>query len=231
MLDQTNALSDDEKRQLRSTYLRPRYPNEWHQKPNMWLDDMQIKTVLKQYEAATAANGHLGLGSNGTTANPWFHFMGVYPIDFSAPDPYNPGSHKCLYPDVCALNLQREYEKGVRMIGFVFNLDPHFKSGSHWVAMYVDIRDLAHPFVGYFDSYGFQPPHLIRRLMRALRLQVPATRLAYNARRFQYSTTECGIYSIYFLISMVSGISFKRFCKTRISDAKMLELRKALFTE
>jgi hypothetical protein len=215
LLDRATSLTDEEKRQLRSTYLRPRYPSEWKQKPDMWLDDLQIKTVLKQYEAA----------------HPWFHFMGVYPIDFSAPDPYHPGSHKCLHPDVCALNLKQEYEKGVRVIGFVFNLDPHFKSGSHWVSMYVDIRDPTKPFVGYFDSYGFQPPHLVRRLMRALRIQAPGARLAYNARRFQYSTTECGVYSIYFLVSMLSGIPFKRFCKKRISDATMLELRKALFTE
>jgi hypothetical protein len=30
---------------------------------------------------------------------------------------------------------------------------------------------------------------------------------------------------------MISGIPFKRFCKKRVSDATMLELRKALFTE
>jgi hypothetical protein len=219
LVDRAASLSEEEKRQLRSTYLRPRYPAEWKQKPDTWLDDLQIKTVLKQYEAAY----------------PWFHFVGVFPIDFSAPDPYarqqDPALLKCLYPEICNLNLKKEYERGVRMLGFVFNLDPHFKNGSHWVAMFVDIRDPKKPFVGYFDSYGFKPPRLIGRLMKTLRIQAPTARLGYNARRFQYSTTECGVYSIYFLVSMLSGIPFQQFCKRRVPDSVMLELRKVLFTE
>jgi hypothetical protein len=219
LVDRATSLSEEEKRSLRSTYLRPRYPGEWKQKPDTWLDDSQIRTVLKQYE----------------TAHPWFHFVGVFPIDFSAPDPYakqqNPSALKCLYPEICDLNVKREYERGVRMLGFVFNLDPHFKNGSHWVSMFMDIRDPKRPFVGYFDSYGYKPPRLITRLMKSLRIQAPTARLGYNARRFQYSTTECGVYSIYFLISMMSGIPFKEFCKRRVPDSVMLDVRKALFTE
>lgn len=219
LVDRATSLSEEEKRALRTTYLRPKYPAEWKTKPDTWLDDRQIGTVLKQYEAA----------------HPWFHFVGVFPIDFSAPDPYarqqDPDLLKCLYPEICNLNLKELYERGVRMLGFVFNLDPHFKSGSHWVSMYVDIHDPRKPFVGYFDSYGFKPPRLIGRLMKSLRIQAPNARLGYNARRFQYSTTECGVYSIYFLLSMMSGIPFHKFCKKRIPDSVMLELRKSLFTD
>lgn len=219
LVDRATSLSDEERRALRTSYLRPRYPDAWRAKPDAWLDDQQIRTVLKQYEAA----------------HPWFHFVGVFPIDFSAPDPYarqhDPSALKCLYPEICDLNIKKEYERGVRMLGFVFNLDPHFKDGSHWVSMFVDIRDPKKPFVGYFDSYGYRPPRLISRLMKSLRIQAPTARLGYNARRFQYSTTECGVYSIYFLISMMSGIPFHQFCKKRIPDSVMLDLRKALFTE
>jgi hypothetical protein len=219
LVDRASSLSEEEKRALRTTYLRPKYPAEWKTKPDTWLDDAQIGTVLKQYE----------------TAHPWFRFVGVFPIDFSAPDPYvrqqRPDVLKCLYPEICELDLKKEYERGVRMLGFVFNLDPHFKNGSHWVSMYVDIHNPQKPFVGYFDSYGYNPPRLITRLMKSLRIQAPNARLGYNARRFQYSTTECGIYSIYFLLAMMSGIPFHKFCKKRIPDSVMLELRKSLFTD
>ena len=159
--------------------------------------------------------------------------MGALPIDFSAPDPYqqDKSNPRCMHPEICGLDLRREYEKGIRGIGFIFNLDPHFKGGSHWVGMYINLHSLDKPLVGYSDSYGFKPPRLVARLMKALRLQAPKATLAYNARRFQRSDTECGMYSMYFLFCMLSGISFKLFVKRRVPDLFMLNLRKVLFSK
>jgi hypothetical protein len=211
-----NASNLADKETLRKEYLRPRYPDEWKQKPDAWLDNFQIAAVMKQYEEAY----------------PWFRFMGALPIDFSAPDPYlqDKSKQQCMHPEICSLDLRHEYEKGTRGIGFIFNLDPHFKGGSHWVALYIDLHNLDKPLVGYSDSYGFKPPRLVARLMKALRLQAPKATLAYNARRFQRSETECGMYSIYFLISMLQGIPFKQYVKEVVPDNHMLELRKVLFT-
>jgi hypothetical protein len=119
----------------------------------------------------------------------------------------------------------------VRGIGMVFNLDPHFKGGSHWVALYINLTDIDHPFVGYFDSYGQKVPALIARLMRSFKLQIKTCELGFNARRFQYSGSECGMFSIYFIICMLCGISFKEFCKDAVNDKVMLELRKILFSK
>ena len=217
MLDKTTAIDSNQKEILRKTYLRPRYPNEWFNDEDQWLDNFQIAAVMKQYEEAF----------------PWFRFMGALPIDFSAPDPYqkNGGPARCMHPEICSLNLRHEYEKGKRAIGFIFNLDPHFKGGSHWVALYIDIHDLNKPVVGYSDSYGYKPPRLIARLMKSLKLQAPAIKLAFNARRFQKSSTECGMYSLYFIICMIHGIPFDQFCKDSVPDEFMLELRKVLFAK
>jgi hypothetical protein len=209
-----NASNLPDKETLRKEYLRPRYPDEWKQKPDTWLDNFQIASVMKQYEEVF----------------PWFRFMGALPIDFSAPDPYQQDKNRCMHPEICNLDLRHEYEKGTRGIGFIFNLDPHFKGGSHWVAMYIDLHDLDKPLVGYSDSYGFKPPRLVARLMKALRLQTPKATLAYNARRFQKSDTECGMYSIYFLLSMIHGVPFQQYVKEVVPDNYMLELRKVLFT-
>ena len=201
----------------RKEYLRPKYPTEWLKKEDTWLDNFQIAEVMKQYEVAY----------------PWFRFMGALPIDFSAPDPYLPDKTKkqCMHPEICSLDLKQEYAKGIRGIGFVFNLDPHFKGGSHWVGLYININDIQNPVVGYSDSYGFKPPALIARLMKALRLQTPNATLAYNARRFQNSSTECGMYSMYFIICMIAGIPFKQFVKDKVPDRFMLDLRKILFAK
>ena len=208
-------LSDADKATLRARYLRPRYPAEWLSDEDKWLDNFQIESVMKQYQEAY----------------PWFRFMGALPMDFSAPDPYKPGVKQCLNPDICNLNLRTEYEKGVRAIGSIFNLDPHTKGGSHWIALYIDLHDLNQVSVFFSDSYGMKPPRLVARFMRALRLQAPTAKLAYNARRFQYSSSECGMYSMYFLICMLSGISFKLFVKRRVPDKFMLDLRKVLFSK
>jgi hypothetical protein len=51
----------------------------------------------------------------------------------------------------------------------------------------------------------------------------------YNGRRSQYSNTECGMYSLYFIINMINGVPFRKFVKRRIPDKDMLELRKVIF--
>jgi hypothetical protein len=211
-----SSISEPEKKVLRSQYLRPKYPTEWLQKPDTWLDNIQIADVMKQYEEAF----------------PWFRFMGALPIDFSAPDPYltDKTVKQCMHPEICKLDLRHEHEKGIRGLGFIFNLDPHFKGGSHWVGLYIDLKDIEHPFVGYSDSYGMKPPALIARLMRFIRLQTPNATLGYNARKFQNSNTECGMYSMYFIICMIAGIPFQQYVKEVVPDRFMLDLRKVLFT-
>jgi hypothetical protein len=210
------ALPEEEKKELRKQYLRPKYPKEWEKKPDTWLDNYNIQNVMKQYEAVF----------------PWFEFMGVYPIDFSVPNPYIKNSTpKCLHADLCDLTLKDEYAKGKRGIGMVFNLDPHYKGGSHWVGMYINIHDIKKPVISYFDSYGYKTPPMIARFMRAFTLQIPGCELGFNARRFQYSNTECGMFSMYFLVCMIYGVSFKNFCKEVTKDSMMLDLRKILFSQ
>jgi hypothetical protein len=212
-LDHT-SIPDEEKRELRKQYLRPRYPSEWKNDPDMWLSNYDIEAVMKQY----------------VDAHKDFKFLGVLPIDFSAPDPYNKATVQCLHPEICNLNLRAEYERGIRQIGMVFNLDPHFKGGSHWVALFICIKNINKPWAAYFDSYGYETPKLIARFMKSLKLQAKNIKLMYNARRFQYSATECGMYSLFFLIMMLKGISFKNFCHHPVPDGTMLKLRHILFT-
>jgi len=209
-------INENLKKSLRKQYLRPRRPKVWDSDPDMWLDNYNIIHVLKQYEEAY----------------PWFKFLGVFPIDFSAPDPYQPGgSNKCLYKETCELNLKDEYNKGTRGIGMIFNLDPHFKGGSHWVGLYINLKNINKPFVGYFDSYGYKTPPLIARLMRSFKLQIETCELGYNARKFQFGDSECGMFSMYFIICMMCGINFKDFCKDSVNDDYMLQLRKILFAK
>ncbi len=205
-----SLLSHKEKRALLNEYFRPKMPAEWKKKPNMWLSSEDISNVMKQYEKAY----------------PEFRFLGVVPIDFSAPDPYTTGPKKCMNNQFCEVNLAEERAAGRRILGAVFNLDPHYKNGSHWIALAIDLKRNC---VYYFDSYGIAPPKQIAHFMRYLTLQEPRLKLQSNGRRFQYSDSECGMYSMYFLIRMIAGESFKKFCRNPIHDKWMLEFRNVLF--
>lgn len=219
LLDSADDISKLERETLRRDYLRPKYPDSWKRDPDEWLDNFNIEAVMKQYQEA----------------NPWFHFVGVFPIDFAIPNPYSEEKNTCLYPEICAIDLKREYEKGVRAIGFVFNLDTHDKSGSHWVGLYCDFHALYakgakhKTWCAYFDSYGYQTPAFISQLMRFFYKQDRKMKLMYNGRRFQYSNSECGMYSMYFIICMMNKIQFRDFCKERVPDEFMLKLRTIMF--
>jgi hypothetical protein len=209
-----NALpfEPEEKQALAKTYLRPQQPAKWKEDPDMWLDSLNIEAVMKQYEEAFPA----------------FEFMGPFPIDFAAPDPYNrSGEKKCLIREICGLKMEDALKQGTKSIGIIYNLDPHFKDGSHWVANYIDIpRHKCY----YFDSYGYEPPKQIATFMKWLTTQDPKMKLMYNARRFQHLGSECGMYSMYFVIRMLAGDEFRPFCRKQPRDSVMLDLRDWLFS-
>jgi hypothetical protein len=118
-------------------------------------------------------------------------------------------------------------KEGKTKLGFVYNLDPSNKGGSHWIASFTDIP--GHKSY-YFDSYGEKAPPQIARFMRSLTLQDPKMKLMFNARRFQYSDTECGMFCLYFIIRMLEGDDFRKFCRSAPRDEDMKQLRRWLFS-
>ncbi len=209
MVEQS-SLSESEKQTILKKYFRPKMPDAWKSDPDMWLNSDDIQNVMKQYEEA----------------HPESHFLGVVPIDFSAPDPYVKGVKKCMNPQFCNINIREMKANGIKYIGAVFNLDPHFKGGSHWVAVCINIPKNG---IYYFDSYGMEPPEQVATFMRSFLVQNPNFKLSSNGNRFQYGNSECGMYSCFFLIRMIMGESFAHFCHNPVSDKWMLEFRKVLF--
>lgn len=203
-------LNAKEKENIETSAFRPKMPAEWKTNMSTWLSDEDIRKVMKQYEEAY----------------PEFKFLEVAPIDFSAPDPYKKDNKTCVVDSYCNINLQKLKSEGKRKIGAIFNLDPHYKGGSHWVGLFIDLDAKE---VSYFDSYGLPPPNQIARLMRSLTLQDTSLRLQSNGRRFQYKGSECGVYSMIFILSMLTGESFKTFVKHPIPDDKVQRMRSFLY--
>lgn len=190
-----------------TTYFRPERPVEWAKNPTEWHDTITISRVMEQYE----------------DANPHFEFIGPVPIDFDTRLPDSWG--RCVVDELCNLNLATLKHRGDHQIGIIFNLDPHDKPGSHWVCAYLD---LLHGAAYYYDSYGYEPPAEVRRLLRRCRDQ-GCRSIVWNDVRHQRKNTECGTYCMYVIISLLQGRSFADICKKPINDDTMNALRDLLF--
>jgi hypothetical protein len=190
---------------LRELIFAPEHPPEWLKNPNEWLTDLDISKVMRQYE----------------TKYKQFKFIGPSPIDFDTKVerqqlPWaesGPSTDKvCVWKDLCSLSLSELLKNKKTKIGMVFNLDRYDEPGSHWVSLYVDLEDKS-PFVFYFDSTGRPAPNEIDVLIKRIQTQgkelggSPLDILSYNnnGKDHQKSNTECGMYSLFFIITMLTG--------------------------
>ena len=207
-------VSKEERDTLQKKYLRPPAPASWKKDPDMWLDSVNIADVMTQYEQAF----------------PNFDFMGPFPIDFAAPKPdQKGGTPRCLMDEICEFRVKSAIENKKDMLGVIYNLDPHYKSGSHWVATFVDMKRNR---CLYFDSYGLKPPKQILTFMSWVSKQDPSRKmqLMYSSRRIQFKNTECGVYCLYFLRRMIQGDEFVDFARATPNDQGMLKLRSWIFS-
>jgi hypothetical protein len=220
-------ISDTKVREKLDKYMfAPDHPPEWKKNYTEWLSNFDIFDVLHQYEE--------------TYTN--FKFIGPTPIDFDTRPPKMNG--KCVWQDLCELSLSKQRAAGITQIGVVFNLDKHDEDGSHWISLFIDLKDA---FVFFMDSAGEKPPSevsaLVERITKQGRELSPPIHFEYHENHpmeHQLMNTECGMYSIYFLITMVSGQNELRkfsnyrdkinfFKKRRIPDKYVNQFRKVFF--
>ena len=187
----------------------PDAPATWKKNKNEWLNSLDIIKFMKQYEAAYKC----------------FEFIGPSPIDYDTQKAYG----ECVWEDLCKFDLKTEINNGKKKIAVIFNLDPHYKSGSHWVALFVNCNLKE---IYYFDSYGDRCPTNIRKLARTIQNQSDLMGKKYkffsNKKRHQYGNSECGIYCLYFIMQLLQDVKFSRFNK-KINDIDMEKLRKKYF--
>ena len=161
-----------------------------------------------------------------------FRFVGVFPRDFAAIE-----GRSCVSEAMCRLNVASLRADGIGQIGIVFNLDDHTGRGSHWTSMYACIDPDARPHdrfgAFYYDSTGARPPPEMRAFMKRLGDEVGDPRFAvtHNTVRKQFGNTECGIYSMLFVVACLqTDIPFRSLCRDVMKrDSQMHGLRSVLF--
>ena len=171
-----------------------------------WLNSINIYDVMEQY----------------MEKYPDFIFMGPVPIDFQK-----------ILTEVANINLKSLSSKK-KKIGIIFNTDPHYMGGSHWISLFLDLTDKT---ICFYDSVGDEPPKECMDLINKLLKQANDYKLIkylnihINDKQHQYRDSECGVYSLYFIIQRLRGISCQNVFTNIIRDNEMNKNRDVIFNK
>jgi len=201
-----------------SVAFAPESPEKWKRNPTEWLSSNDIISVMKQYEQKYKC----------------FDFIGPSPIDYDTHKMYG----ECVWDELCHFDLKEQIDSGKTKIGVIFNIDPHYKGGSHWVSLFINIKKAT---IFYFDSVGRTIPSQIKKFVDMVKrqgLHLPAHKQILfkydenHPQEHQQGDTECGVYSLYFIIHMLEDTHDGNYFKTHlITDKCVQRFRKIYFNE
>jgi hypothetical protein len=194
----------------------PESPPEWKKNPNAWLSSEDIMKVMKQYEKAYKC----------------FDFIGPSPIDFNKKKLYG----ECVWEELCKFSLANQIKKGKTKIGIIFNTDPHDKPGKHWISLFINIKKKK---IFFFDSTGDKMPKQINDFIEDVKKQGLSLKPKINfvsdsneGIEHQYGNTECGIYSLFFIVHLLEDKFTEHYLKTHIlKDEYMEKFRHVYFND
>ena len=174
--------------------LRPEMPIEWYANSREWLSNYDIEDVMLQYDKGKQYK---------------YAFLGVYPIDFSEEDKFG----RCLYSQICALDVKKYINRKVKHLGLITNLDKHNQRGSHWTSTFIVI-DPKNKCYGahYYDSNAIAIPAYVKKFInnikeRLLKIYPKAKfNITFNTVRHQQKNTECGMFSMTHQIRWLNSI-------------------------
>jgi len=194
-------LAKEDKEYLQTSVFRPEGPQGQFQ----WLSTIDINKTLLQYE----------------NKYPDFVFLGAVPIDFNDLD---------YYP-FQKMNFNNLRKEGKSRLGVIFNLDEHYKGGSHWVSLF---SDLEKGQIYFSDSYGRKPEKRISHFMERIKdyletCNINNIDMRHNTTQHQKGNSECGVYSINFILRLLKGKTFDHLTRKRLTDEKVNKCRLRYF--
>jgi hypothetical protein len=222
-----NFIKNIEDEEINYNTFKPLGPSKKYE----WLNTNHINQVIYQYH----------------TMNEDFLFLGTVPYDFE--DLPILGFND--------LDFSELYKNNKKKIGLVINLDEHYKSGSHWVALFINLEKKQ---IYYFDSTGRKPLKRIRKFINKIikymykntfydKLSINELLndlinknksntvnniinnfdIRYNNIQHQFKNSECGVYSIHFIIKLVNDNTFDDVISNIINDDDMHKYRNIFF--
>ena len=183
---------------------KPDYPKEWVDNPKTWLNTYDIYYVMRQYQKTYKD----------------FVFLGPIPSDC-------PMKIQC---ELSKLDLMGMKKEGITKIGIIYNLDTSTQNGSHWVAVYIDNINNE---INYYDSTSRKPIFLINKFIDRIANQYRKHKIEptiiYNDKDHQKMNTECGMYSMNFILERLSGSTMYDISQMELPDGDLNNLRKVLY--
>ena len=214
---------------------RPFGPNKKYD----WLSTLDINAVVEQYEK----NKHD------------FIFLGAVPYDFQE---IEPELDNMDFDKLRNGELNENFNKGKKTnkMGMVINLDDHTKGGSHWVSLFANFDKNQ---IYFFDSFAKPPGKKIKKfinkiakymykkkynkdlfvnhVIEKMKNQEDSTSvdklnkfdIRHNTVQHQFNNSECGVYSINFLVRLANGETFDDITKNILGDKFINNCRKTYF--
>jgi len=205
--------------EIHNNTFRPEGPKKKYE----WLNTLNINDVIAQYH----------------DLYPEFLFLGAVPYDFE----------ELPILGIHNIDFKKLEEENKTKISLVINLDEHYKSGSHWVGLYVDLEKYQ---IYYIDSVGKKPKKRIRKFITKIFKYMYHKKfnqkininniikqkynkylsdfdIRYNDLQHQYKNSECGVYSIYFILELLKGNTFDNIVTERVTDEMVNKYRTLFF--
>ena len=222
----TDIIKNIDNKDIHENTFRPEGPSTGYE----WLSTTNIDDVINQY----------------THMYKDFLFLGAIPNDFE----------EVPILGLSNINFSNFVKNGKTKIGMVINLDKHDESGSHWVALYTDLINYK---LYYFDSVGKKPGKRIKKFNNKILKYMYKTKIKksininnfiktiknnkpskyldifngfdirYNKIQHQKKNSECGVYSINFILRLVKGESFDEITQNITSDDQVNKCRNVYF--
>ena len=200
--------------QVKNQLFAPEHPPEWMKNKNEWLSNFDIDAVMKQFEEKDKTFEYLATTSSD------FNFI------------VDKRTSRCYEEILCKFNLKTLLAAGKHKYAAVFNLDDHSEPGSHWISLFIDAHK---KIIMFFDSANGGIPTEISQFIKTVKQQGLENGIKFkflrNHKRHQSGNTECGVYSIHFIIEMLNNAdrAIELFLNGYVPDRKIEKYRKIYF--
>ena len=185
----------------------PKMPEEWKKDKYTWLNSLDILYLMVLAEKVF----------------PKFKFFGPVPSD--CPEGVN-----C---ELSKLNITNLLKKNKNKLGIIYNLDVSTGPGTHWTAVFIDSNK---NHINYYDSYGDKPILLIQKFMERIHNQMINNKqnkkkpvVIYNDKQHQKGHSECGMFSMNFILQRLNGLSMYDISQKNFTDDQMNDLRNVFY--